>query len=185
MLVHSPVDGARDGDGDDDKERGFESEDRNKNSKDVTTLDWNGEGSLLATGSYDGAARSWDAEGNLVNVLSKHKGPIFSLKWNKKGDYLLSGSVDKTAIVWDAKTGEAKQQFDFHTAPTLDVDWRNNVSFATSSMDHMIYVCKLGKELNPSRRSRVTRTRSTRSSGIPPAPSSRRAPTITRRRFGA
>ena len=147
VLVHSPVDGAEggDGDGSDDKERGFESKDRNKNSKDVTTLDWNGEGSMLATGSYDGAARIWDAEGNLVNVLSKHKGPIFSLKWNKKGDYLLSGSVDKTAIVWDAKTGEAKQQFDFHTAPTLDVDWRNNVSFATSSMDHMIYVCKLGE----------------------------------------
>jgi len=148
VLVHSPVDGGGgdgDGDDDDDKERGFESKDRNKNSKDVTTLDWNGEGSMLATGSYDGAARIWDAEGNLVNTLSKHKGPIFSLKWNKKGDYLLSGSVDKTAIVWDAKTGEAKQQFDFHTAPTLDVDWRNNVSFATSSMDHMIYVCKLGE----------------------------------------
>ena len=27
-----------------------------------------------------------------------------------------------------------------------DVDWRNNVSFATSSMDHMIYVCKLGEQ---------------------------------------
>ena len=114
-------------------------------SKDVTTLDWNLEGTLLATGSYDGLARIWDAEGNLVNSLNKHKGPIFSLKWNKKGDYLLSGSVDKTAIVWDAKTGEAKQQFAFHTAPTLDVDWRNNISFATSSMDHMIYVCKLGE----------------------------------------
>ena len=114
-------------------------------SKDVTTLDWNLEGTLLATGSYDGLARIWDTEGKLVNSLNKHKGPIFSLKWNKKGDYLLSGSVDKTAIVWDAKTGEAKQQFAFHTAPTLDVDWRNNVSFATSSMDHMIFVCKLGE----------------------------------------
>jgi transducin (beta)-like 1 len=28
---------------------------------------------------------------------------------------LLSGSVDKTAIVWDAKTGEVKQQFEFHS----------------------------------------------------------------------
>jgi transducin (beta)-like 1 len=119
--------------------------DWNNKSKDVTTLDWNGDGSLLATGSYDGLARVWDANGNLVNSLCAHKGPIFSLKWNKKGDYLLSGSVDKTAIVWDAKTGEAKQQFAFHTAPTLDVDWRNNVSFATSSMDNMIYVCKLGE----------------------------------------
>lgn len=113
-------------------------------SKDVTTLDWNGEGTLLATGSYDGQARIWSKEGELVSTLTKHKGPIFSLKWNKKGDYLLSGSVDKTAIVWDIKTGEWKQQFEFHAAPTLDVDWRNNVSFATCSTDNMIYVCKVG-----------------------------------------
>lgn len=52
--------------------------------------------------------------GDLKNTLNKHKGPIFSLKWNKKGDCLLSGSVDKTAIIWDAKTGDVKQQFEFH-----------------------------------------------------------------------
>lgn len=53
--------------------------------------------------------------GELKNTLNKHKGPIFSLKWNKKGDCLLSGSVDKTAIIWDAKTGDVKQQFEYHT----------------------------------------------------------------------
>ena len=53
--------------------------------------------------------------GVLKNTLNKHKGPIFSLKWNKKGDCLLSGSVDKTAIIWDAKTGDVKQQFEYHT----------------------------------------------------------------------
>jgi transducin (beta)-like 1 len=116
----------------------------NEKSKDVTTLDWNGEGTLLATGSYDGQARIWSKDGELKNTLNKHKGPIFSLKWNKKGDCLLSGSVDKTAIIWDAKTGDVKQQFEYHTAPTLDVDWRNNLSFATCSTDKMIYVCKLG-----------------------------------------
>jgi WD40 repeat protein len=36
---------------------------KNKQSKDVTTLDWNGDGSLLATGSYDGIARIWSREG--------------------------------------------------------------------------------------------------------------------------
>jgi transducin (beta)-like 1 len=30
-------------------------------------------------------------------------------------------------------------------APTLDVDWRNNTSFATCSTDKTIYVCKLGE----------------------------------------
>ncbi|CAM6099762.1 unnamed protein product [Calypogeia fissa] len=117
----------------------------NEKSKDVTTLDWNGEGTLLATGSYDGQARIWSKDGELKNTLNKHKGPIFSLKWNKKGDCLLSGSVDKTAIIWDAKNGDVKQQFEYHAAPTLDVDWRNNVSFATCSTDKMIYVCKLGE----------------------------------------
>ncbi|XP_075495341.1 WD40 repeat-containing protein HOS15-like [Primulina tabacum] len=117
----------------------------NEKSKDVTTLDWNVDGTLLATGSYDGQARIWSRDGELISTLNKHKGPIFSLKWNKKGDYLLSGSVDKTAIVWDVKTGEWKQQFEFHSAPALDVDWRNNTSFATCSTDSMIYVCKVGE----------------------------------------
>ncbi|KAJ7958216.1 F-box-like/WD repeat-containing protein [Quillaja saponaria] len=117
----------------------------NEKSKDVTTLDWNGDGKLLATGSYDGQARIWSSDGELRSTLNKHKGPIFSLKWNKKGDYLLSGSVDKTAIVWEIKTGEWKQQFEFHSGPTLDVDWRSNVSFATCSTDTMIYVCKIGE----------------------------------------
>ncbi|KAH7566652.1 hypothetical protein JRO89_XS08G0209200 [Xanthoceras sorbifolium] len=117
----------------------------NEKSKDVTTLDWNGEGTLLATGSYDGQARIWSTNGELRSTLSKHKGPIFSLKWNKKGDYLLTGSCDKTAIVWDVKAEEWKQQFEFHSGPTLDVDWRSNVSFATSSTDNMIYVCKIGE----------------------------------------
>jgi transducin (beta)-like 1 len=116
-------------------------------SKDVTTLDWNSEGTMLATGSYDGKARVWDESGKLISTLEKHEGPIFSLKWNKAGDSLLSGSVDKTAIVWDAKSGEAKQTFAFHTAPTLDVDWKAATNiFASSSMDHLIYVCEVGMQ---------------------------------------
>ena len=62
---------------------------------------------------------TWNAflvdAGELKNTLNKHKGPIWSLKWNKKGDCLLSGSMDKTAIIWDAKTGDVKQQFEYHT----------------------------------------------------------------------
>ncbi|PNY07047.1 F-box-like/WD repeat-containing protein tbl1xr1-like [Trifolium pratense] len=117
----------------------------NEKSKDVTTLDWNGEGTLLATGSYDGQARIWTTNGELKSTLSKHKGPIFSLKWNKRGDYILTGSCDQTAIVWDVKAEEWKQQFEFHSGPTLDVDWRSNTSFASSSTDNMIYVCKIGE----------------------------------------
>jgi transducin (beta)-like 1 len=112
-------------------------------SKDVTTLDWNLDGTMLATGSYDGQARIWSPAGVLLQTLSRHKGPIFSLKWNRTGKYLLSGSVDKTAVVWDTATGTVRQEFAFHKEPTLDVDWRDEDSFASCSTDRMIYVCKV------------------------------------------
>ena len=69
-------------------------------SKDITTIDWNSDGSKLATGCYDGLGRVWSRDGKLLTTLQHHKGPIFSLKWNARSDMLLSGSVDKTAIIW-------------------------------------------------------------------------------------
>ncbi|XP_071495913.1 F-box-like/WD repeat-containing protein TBL1XR1 [Diadema setosum] len=115
-------------------------------NKDVTSLDWNCGGSLLATGSYDGYARIWSTDGRLVSTLGQHKGPIFALKWNKDGNYILSAGVDKTTIIWDAQTGECKQQFPFHVAPALDVDWQTNTTFASCSTDQSIHVSKLGSD---------------------------------------
>ena len=62
-------------------------------NKEVTSLDWNCNGTLLATGSYDGYARIWATDGRLADTLGQHAGPIFALKWNKKGNYILSSSV--------------------------------------------------------------------------------------------
>ncbi|MGH0167374.1 UNVERIFIED_CONTAM: hypothetical protein FKN15_008168 [Acipenser sinensis] len=107
---------------------------------------WTKDGTLLATGSYDGFARIWTKDGNLASTLGQHKGPIFALKWNKKGNFILSAGVDKTTIIWDAQTGEAKQQFPFHSAPALDVDWQSNNTFASCSTDMCIHVCKLGQD---------------------------------------
>lgn len=115
-------------------------------NKDVTSLDWNCDGNLLATGSYDGYARIWTRDGRLVGTLGQHRGPIFALKWNKRGNYILSAGVDKTTIIWDASTRECTQQFSFHSAPALDVDWQTNTSFASCSTDMRIHVCKLNTE---------------------------------------
>lgn len=102
------------------------------------------EGTLLATGSYDGYARIWTTDGRLSSTLGQHKGPIFALKWNKKGNYILSAGVDKTTIIWESINGNCTQQFAFHSAPALDVDWQTNNSFASCSTDQCIHVCKLG-----------------------------------------
>lgn len=117
-----------------------------KKNKDVTTLEWSSNGELLATGSYDGVARVWSRSGAIVHTLRGHIGPIFSLKWNKTGTFLLSGSYDKTTIVWDVsgEKGEIKQQFIHHTAPALDVDWKDDLTFASCSTDKTVLICKVG-----------------------------------------
>ncbi|GFX04293.1 hypothetical protein TNCV_3974421 [Trichonephila clavipes] len=51
-----------------------------------------------------------------------------------------------TTIVWESATGQYTQQFAFHKAPALDVDWQTNTSFASCSTDQCIHVCKLGVE---------------------------------------
>jgi WD40 repeat protein len=129
---------------------GIESGDRRK--KDVTTLEWSTDGVLLATGSYDGFARVWDRNGMLLHTLRGHSGPIFSLKWNRKGTFLLSGSYDKTIIVWnlakaedpDKENGSAnhyiEHQFKDHEAPALDVDWKDDTTFASCSSDRTVHI---------------------------------------------
>ncbi|EEC48639.1 predicted protein, partial [Phaeodactylum tricornutum CCAP 1055/1] len=119
---------------------------RDKKNKDVTTLEWSSDGLLLATGSYDGVARVWARNGALMHTLKGHNGPIFSLKWNKRGNFLLSGSYDKTTIVWDVSgpAGFVEQQFTDHQAPALDVDWKDDVTFASCSTDKTVHICRVG-----------------------------------------
>jgi len=117
-----------------------------KKNKDVTTLEWSSSGELLATGSYDGVARVWFRNGELRQTLKGHRGPIFSLKWNKRGNFLLSGSYDKSTIVWDVtgEVGFVKQQFTYHFAPALDVDWKDDMTFASCSTDKTVQICRVG-----------------------------------------
>jgi hypothetical protein len=119
-----------------------------RKNKDVTTLEWSSDGKLLATGSYDGVARVWSRNGALVHTLARHRGPIFSLKWNRSGNFLLSGSYDQTTIVWDVSgpNGQVVQQFNDHEAPALDVDWKDDTTFASCSTDKRVLICRVGVE---------------------------------------
>ncbi|EPS64884.1 hypothetical protein M569_09894, partial [Genlisea aurea] len=126
-------------------------EETNEKIGEVTKVDWNTEGSLLATASSDGQARIWNRDGELISTLTRHEGTISCLKWNERGNFVVSGSTDKSAIVWDVQRVECKQQFKFDEGFSVDVDWQNNVTFASSAGDKMIYVCRVG-ESRPTRR---------------------------------
>ncbi|XP_069846361.1 F-box-like/WD repeat-containing protein TBL1XR1, partial [Dipodomys merriami] len=52
---------------------------------------------------------------------------------------------ERSTLIENPNNCEAKQQSPFHSAPALDVDWQSNNTFASSSTDMCIQVCKLGQ----------------------------------------
>ncbi|KAJ1301467.1 hypothetical protein OPQ81_008724 [Rhizoctonia solani] len=112
---------------------------------DITTISWNADGTLLATGAYDGIVRVWTFRGELFCVMTQHQGPIFSVKWSKTG-YLLTGSLDETAIVWDVEAGgKPKQRYCHHTDGCLDVEWLSGDFFASCGSDRNIFIECIGE----------------------------------------
>ncbi|KAH7655710.1 Beta-transducin family (WD-40 repeat) protein [Dioscorea alata] len=110
----------------------------------ITNLAWNGEGELLATGSFEGQISIWSKNGELKKTL-KHKDSIFFLEWNRKGDFLLAVSSDYKVMVWDTNKWESKQELAFNSEQLLGVAWRNDTSFALLSEKQRIYVFNVGE----------------------------------------
>lgn len=68
-----------------------------------------------------------------------HQRTIFSLKWNSIGTMLLTGSLDNSVCLWELSSGKVKQQWSTHSDSVLDVDWNDDQTFASASMDKSIH----------------------------------------------
>lgn len=119
----------------------------------VAAVAWNPSGSLLATGSEDGIARIWTPSGDLHLVLSMHQRAINSLRWAPSGTLLLTGSLDSTVCLWELSSGKVKQQYGTHGDSILDVDWNDDSTFASASMDKTVHLFSTGRN-NPIHRLR-------------------------------
>jgi hypothetical protein len=60
------------------------------------------DGTLIATGDYDGRLHLWDAlTGQEIRQLHAHDGDILCVRFDSTGSRLVTGGLDTTAVVWD------------------------------------------------------------------------------------
>lgn len=73
----------------------------------VFSAQFNPQGSLIVTASYDETVRFWDVRtGRSVAVLSAHHEPIVSARFSHDGSLLVTSSYDGLARIWDVATRE-------------------------------------------------------------------------------
>ncbi|KAF8963926.1 WD40-repeat-containing domain protein [Flammula alnicola] len=114
---------------------------------DLTSLDWNPEGTLLAIGSYDSILRVCTNKGAIYFSHPQHqKGPIFAARFSKNGAWLVTASLDGTTCLWDVKEKRLHKQYRCHKDCCLDVEWLNDDTFASAGADMRIFIMRVDED---------------------------------------
>ena len=76
----------------------------------VSSVAFNNDGKLAATGSMDATVKIWSVEepGKLIETLEGPGEDIEFISWHPKGNVVVAGSVDTTVWMWMAGTGSGR-----------------------------------------------------------------------------
>ncbi|KAF6753166.1 WD40-repeat-containing domain protein, partial [Ephemerocybe angulata] len=110
--------------------------------RDITSLTWSADGSMLAAGCYDPVVRVFLANGTKwMENGTVHKDAIFSTRFSRSGDMLLTASLDGSACVWDLEHKTLYRQYTgTHQGGCTDVDWITDKIFSSSGADKRVLV---------------------------------------------
>jgi WD40 repeat protein len=73
---------------------------------DVWDAQWSPDGSTIATTSYDGTARIWDAATAEQLLAMEHPAGVRFLAWSPDGTRIVTTCQDRFARVWEADSGQ-------------------------------------------------------------------------------
>ncbi|KAF7292864.1 hypothetical protein MIND_01185400 [Mycena indigotica] len=113
--------------------------------RDITSLHWNPDGTLIAMGSYDTVLRICTVNGDLYFSSNQHTAGLFAARFSKSGKWLLSASLDGTTCLWDVAKRELHTQYRIANECCLDVDWLSETMFACCTADGKIQILEVGK----------------------------------------
>ena len=90
----------------------------------VNSIDYNTDGSILASVSDDGILCLWDMHTmRHMNTLIAHHSSIISVVFSPDGNTLVSGGKDGNIHLWDSKSLEKKKTIDNHLALWSEIDF--------------------------------------------------------------
>ncbi|KAF9055898.1 WD40-repeat-containing domain protein [Panaeolus papilionaceus] len=118
-----------------------------QSSCDLTSLEWNPSGTLLAIGSYDSMLRICTSTGAVYFTHPQHQGPVFAARFSKSGKWLLTASLDGTTCLWDVNEKQMHRQYRFHQDCCLDVEWLTEDVFATAGADANIFIMHVDRDV--------------------------------------
>lgn len=82
----------------------------------VAAAGFSPDASRIVTGSWDNAARVWDAKtGVSILKLEGHDSAVNSAVYSPDGTLILTSSNDRTAMLWEAATGKLVRKLKGHT----------------------------------------------------------------------
>ena len=90
----------------------------------VGSLNWNPNGSVLASGARDGTVGIWDTrKSKIVEKYQAHGQEICGLKWSNDGAYISSGGNDNKLVIYSNKASKELIKFHEHKAAVKAIGW--------------------------------------------------------------
>lgn len=80
----------------------------------VTAVDFNRDGTLIVSSSYDGLCRIWDSNSGqcLKTLIDETNPPVSSVKFAPNGRFILTGTLDHKLKLWDFEKSKCVKQYE-------------------------------------------------------------------------